>query len=118
MLRHEQQTVRMAVAAALHHSAGPKEKQVELQQNGAPRGQKSAARAGKEVEHATHNGPRAQKSPPPGVRPGILPEPGPQRSDRTVRRFAGAALPTPGLPVLAALEVLRSWRRRQRSRRR
>ena len=36
-----------------------------------------------------------------GVRPGILPEPGLQRSDRTVRRFAGAALPTPGLPVLA-----------------
>ena len=30
-----------------------------------------------------------------------LPEPVPQRSDRTVRRFAGAALPTPGLPVLA-----------------
>ena len=45
MLRHEQQTVRMALAAALHHSAGPKEK-VEMQQNGAPRGQKIAARAG------------------------------------------------------------------------
>ena len=49
MLRHEQQTVRMALAAALHHSAGPKEK-VEMQQNGAPRGQKTAARAGEEVE--------------------------------------------------------------------
>ena len=43
MLRHEQQTVRMALAAALHHCAGPKEK-VEMQQNGAPRGQKTAAR--------------------------------------------------------------------------
>ena len=30
MLRHEQQTVRMALAAALHHSAGPKEKMVEF----------------------------------------------------------------------------------------
>ena len=62
MLRHEQQTVRMALAAALHHSAGPKEK-VEMQQNGAPRGQKIAARAGEEVEHATHYGPRAQETP-------------------------------------------------------
>ena len=37
MLRHEQQTVRMALAAALHHSAGLKEK-VEMQQNGASTG--------------------------------------------------------------------------------
>ena len=66
MLRHEQQTVRMALAAALHHSAGPKEK-VEMQQNG----------------------PRGQKTPPPGERPGLLAEPGPQRSDRTVRRSSG-----------------------------
>ena len=73
MLRHEQQTVRMALAAALHHSAGPLEKV----ENGAPRGQKIAARAGEELEHATHAGLRAQKSPPPGVRPGILPELGP-----------------------------------------
>ena len=98
MLRHEQQTVRMALAAALHHSAGPK---VEMQQNATLRGLRTAARAGEEVENETHAGPRAQKSPPPEVRPGILPEPGPQRSDRTVWRFAGAALLTPGLPVLA-----------------
>ena len=39
MLRHEQQTVRMALAAALHHSAGPKEKKVEFQQYAALRGQ-------------------------------------------------------------------------------
>ena len=83
MLRHEQQTVRMALEAALHHSAGPKEK-VEMQQNGAPRGQKTAARAGEEVEYEKHAGLRAQKTPPPGERPGILAEPGPQRSDRTV----------------------------------
>ena len=57
MLRHEQQTVRMALAA-LHHSAGPMEK-VEMQQNGASRGQKTAARAGEEVEYEKHAGPRA-----------------------------------------------------------
>ena len=100
MLRHEQQTVRMALAAALHHSAGPKEK-VEMQQNGAPRGQKTAARAREEVEHATHYGPRAQETPPPGARPGILAEPGPQRSDRSGRHSSGDNLPTLALPVLA-----------------
>ena len=99
MLRDEQQTVRMALAAALHHSAGPKEK-VEMQQYGAPRGQKTAARAGEEVEHATHYGPRAQETPPPGVRPGSLAEPGPQRSDRSLRRSSGQT-PLLGVPSLA-----------------
>ena len=79
--RHEQQTVRMALAAATHHSA---------QQNAAPRGPKTGARAREVEEQVTHAGPRAQKAPPPGVRPGLPPEPGPQRSDRTVRRSAGA----------------------------
>ena len=101
MLRHEQQTVRMALAAALHHSAGLKEK-VEMQQNGAPRGQKTAARAREEEEeHATHHGPRALNTPPPGERPGILAEPGPQRGDRSRRHFSGDCFPTLGLPVLA-----------------
>ena len=100
MLRHEQQTVRMDLADALHHSAGPKEK-VEMQQNGAPRGQKTTARAGEEVEYEKHVGLRAQKTPPPGERPGILPEPGPQWSDRTVRRSSGE---TP-LLVAASLEA-------------
>ena len=106
MLRHEQQTVRMALAAALHHSAGPKEK-VEMQQNGAPRGQKTAARAGEEVEYEKHAGPRAQKTPPPGERPGLLAEPGPQRSDRTVRRSSGE---TP-LLVVASLAAAAGRRR-------
>ena len=61
MLRHEQQTVRIALAAALHHSAGPREK-VEKQQNGAPRGQKTAARAGEEVVHDAHDALRGQKT--------------------------------------------------------
>ena len=90
--RHEQQTVRMALAAATHHSA---------QQNAAPRGPKTGARAREGVEHEQHDGLRAQKPPLPGVRPGSLFDPGPQRSDRTVRRSAGDGLPTPGLPVLA-----------------
>ena len=97
MLRHERMAVAMALAETLHHSA-----QKVMEQHTALRGLKKAS-AGEEVENVTHAGPRAQKSPPPGVRPGILPEPGPQRSDRTVRRFARDALPTPGLPELAGV---------------
>ena len=99
MLRHEQQTVRMALAAALHHSAGPKEK-VEMQQNGAPRGQKTAAKAREVEEQAAHDDLRAQTAPPPGVRPGSLAEPGPQRSDRSLRRSSGQT-PLLGVPSLA-----------------
>ena len=73
---------RQSASAALHHSAGPMEK-VEMQQNGALRGLKNAARAGEVEEQVTHAGLRAQKTPPPGARPGILAEPGPQRTDRT-----------------------------------
>ena len=80
--RHEQQTVRMALAAATHHSA---------QQNAAPRGPKTGARAREVEEQATHDGLRAQTAPPPGARPGILAEPGPQRSDRSLRHSSGGA---------------------------
>ena len=66
----------MALAKFMHHSS---------------RGQRTA-RAWEEVENATHDGLRAQKTPPPGVRPGCLSDPGPQRSDRTVRHSAGEAL--------------------------
>ena len=99
MLRHEQQTVRMALAAALHHSAGSKEK-VEMQQNGALRGQKTAARAGEGEVHEMYDAPRRQNAPHPGVRPGSLSDPGPQRSDRTVRRSSGEA-PLLTAPMLA-----------------
>ena len=94
MFRHEQQTVRMALAAALHHSAGPREK-VEKQQNGAPRGQKTAARAGEGEVHAQHDGLRAQKRPLPGKRPGLPPEPEPQGAAATVGYVAA------GAPLLA-----------------
>ena len=48
--RHEQQTVRMALAAATHHSA---------QQNAAPRGPKAGARAREVEEQVTHGRPTA-----------------------------------------------------------
>ena len=74
--RHEQLTVAMELAAALHHSAQRPKTVVEEPKE--------------EVENVTRDGLRAQKSPPPGVRPGSLFDPRPQRSDRTVRRSAGA----------------------------
>ena len=106
--RHEQQTVAVVLAAALHHSAGPK---VVIQQHAALRGLHTGTRAEGEVESATNNVLRYQKTPPPWVRPGLLREPGPQRSDRTVRRSAGDAPPL-AMPVLAAApdEVIDSAR--------
>ena len=82
-LKHERQSVAMALAEYTHHAS---------------RGQ-TRARAREEVELATHFGLRAQKTPPPGERPGLLLEPGPQRSDRTVRRSSGDSLPTLALSV-------------------
>ena len=75
MLRHERWSVAMALAEFTHHSS---------------RGQRTA-RAWEEVENTTHDGLRAQKTPPPEERPGCLSDPGPQRSDRTVRHSAGEA---------------------------
>ena len=60
--RHEQQTVRTALAAATHHSA---------QQNAAPRGPKTGTRAREVEEQVPHVGLRAQKTPPPGERPSL-----------------------------------------------
>ena len=85
MLRH------MALAAALHHSTGLWEKEVELQQNAAPRVQNTGARARKGEVNETHEAPRRQTTPHLGERPSLLLVPGPQRSDRTVRRFSGEA---------------------------
>ena len=70
----------MALAECTHHAS---------------RGQ-TRARGREEVVQATYEAPRGQMAPPPGARLGIFAEPGPQRSDRTVR-----AHPTLGLPVLA-----------------
>ena len=90
---HEQVSIAAAVAAALHHSAGPAS-------HYAPRGQKTATAREEEV-YEPHFALRGPTTPPPGERPGILAEPGPQRSDRTVRHSAGAGLPTLALPSLA-----------------
>ena len=101
MLRHEQQTVRMALAAALRHSAGPKEKKVELQQHAALRGPNTGARAREGEVHEKYDASRRQNAPHPGERPSSLSDPVPQRSDRSLRRSAGDCLPTLALPVLA-----------------
>ena len=72
-------------------------------QNEALQGQKKTTE-GEEVENATHDGPRAQTTPHPGGRHGCLSDPGPQRSDRTVRHSAGEppALSPPSLADAAA----------------
>ena len=60
MLRQEQQTVRMALATALHHSYGKAHAE-----HGAQRGLKTATRAGEEGHEDKHHAPRRQKPPPP-----------------------------------------------------
>ena len=63
MLRHEQQSIRMALATVMHHSI-----KVHTE-NGAPRSQTTATRAREGEVHEQHDGPRAQKRPLPGTRP-------------------------------------------------
>ena len=53
----------------------------------------------------THDASQEQKTPPPGARPGILPEPGPQGGDRSLRHPSGNCLPTLSLPVMVG-----TWR--------
>ena len=75
MLRNERVALAMALAEATHHSS---------------RGQRTATAIRVEVEEQVPNaGLRAQKTPPPEARPGILAEPGPQRSDRILRHSSG-----------------------------
>ena len=86
-LRHERMTVAMTLAEMTHHTS--------------PRGPKMA-KVGEEVVHVAHVAPRGPKTPPPGERPGILPEPLPQRSDRSRRHFSKDGLPQLALPSLAS----------------
>ena len=88
----------MALAAALHHSAGPKLEK--LQQDAAYRGQNTGARAREEVVHDAHDAPQGPKTPPLGVRLGSLAEPAPLRSDRSLRR-SSFDTPLLGVPSLA-----------------
>ena len=85
-LRHEELSVKMALARALHHSAQPSGPVVEE-----PR---------EEAGHETYYGLRAPMPLPLGTRPAPLSEvAGPQRSDRTVRHSA-VDPPFPGCVVL------------------
>ena len=93
--RHEAQSVRAAVTTFLHHSCDVGREAYDV-----PRNQKMVT-AREVEEQVSYSGLRAPNTPPPRERPGCLVDPGPQRSDRTVRRSAGDSLPTPGLPVLA-----------------
>ena len=64
MVRHEQQTVRMALATVMHHSSGKVHTTY-----GAPRSQTTATRASEGQVHEEHVGLRAQKRPLPGEWP-------------------------------------------------
>ena len=87
-LRHERQSVAAAVAEALHHSAGPREKVVER------RGRQEG-----EV-HETHNALRSQTTPLPGKRPTPLSEvTGPQVA--VTDGYVAAGVPLLGAPSLA-----------------
>ena len=87
-LRHERQSVAAAVAEALHHSAGPREKVVER------RGRQEG-----EV-HETHNALRSQTTPLPGKRPAPLSEvTGPQAA--VTDGYVAAGVPLLGVPSLA-----------------
>ena len=112
--RHERMTVAMALAEATHHAA--------------PRRQTPVSAIKEVEEQVSHVGLWAQKTPPPGVRPGILTDL-PQRSDRSRRHFSAcrsspcrlwrALRARPRTPPLSPSSSLRRWRRRSgRSRRR
>ena len=79
-LRHERQSVAAALAEALHHSAGPREKVVERRE--------------------THNVPRSQTTPLRGKRPAPLSEvAGPQVA--VTSGYVAASVPLLGAPSLA-----------------
>ena len=54
-----------------------------------------------EVEHEQHDGLRAQTTPPPGVRPGVLLDPGPPGDEAVAVGYAAASVPLLGAPSLA-----------------
>ena len=70
MLRHERQTVAMALAEQLHHSANRVERDAALR--------RQTTSAGEVEERELHDAPRRQKPPPPGTRPATLVEVQPQ----------------------------------------
>ena len=95
MLRHEQQSIRMALATVMHHSFKVHS------EYGAPRSQTAATRAREEEVRELHYGLRAQERPLPGTRPAPLLEVLPQvwAQWHTVDQIVDAV---PGLPALDA----------------
>ena len=100
--RHGRQSIAMALAAALHHT--PPLCWSEEEKCGVAAGRRSTGtehrHQGQEVEHEQYHAPREQKPPPPGERPGLLAELGPQKSDRTAQRSSGVT-PLVVVPSLA-----------------
>ena len=85
-LRHERMTIAAELSAALHHSRDEERVKYDCL-----RAQKTDSSAEKEeVVQATHEALRGQETPP-GMRLGSLAEPGPQRSDRSLRSSSGGA---------------------------
>ena len=92
MLRHERQSIAMALAVALHHSAGPSTKKVVGRREGKD-----------EVEYEKYVCLRAQKTPLPGKRPGVPTEPEAQVGAVTAGYLAAPG-PLLSAPVLAAVD--------------
>ena len=73
MQRREHQSMATALAAAVHHSAGSREKKVELQQNAAARGQNTGAGEVRRSRRTKLHRDRSHLTR--EARPGILAEP-------------------------------------------
>ena len=91
-LRHEELSVKMALARALHHSAQPGGPVVEEPEE--------------EVEFEEHAGLRAQNTPPPGSRPGVLKDPGPPWVEAVTVGYVAAGAPSLVVASVAAHDGL------------
>ena len=104
MLRHEQQSIRMALATALQHSSGKVHAEY-----GALRGLKTATRAGEEGHRDEYEAPRRQKPQPELFqRPtGLVEPPGPQERvpRHTLEQMADVA-PMVQIPVPQLVDKL------------
>ena len=95
MLRHEQQSIRMALATVMHHSY-----KVHTEY-GAPRSQTTATRASEGEVHEQHVGLRAQKRPLPGTRPAPLSEVSEPQVGAVTVGYVAALVPLLSTPSLA-----------------
>ena len=87
--KHERLSVAMALAVAVHHSAGPSTKKVMERRE-----------RQEEAEHETHKALWGPKTPPSGQRPGLLTEPAPQWRLEAAARVS-VVVPTLAIPSLA-----------------